>query len=357
MAPRRSLRRNPPPLTPPSTENPPPVVTPSNDQGSTGVDQFFATAAPMETLLKRFQSFRLPTLTGTENSVDCESWLDDVDQLFDSLNYTDDRRIRLVIHQLQGVAKNWWTTTKRANENRGTVVTWSLFKTEFYKRFFPVSYRKEKGAEFAILKQGNLIIEDYVSKFDSLLRFAPHIADNEEAKDDHFINGLNPEIFTLVNTGRPNNFADDMDQAKGAEAGFLMQRGNQLAPQQQQQRSFQFQSQQQSQYQYQPSQQSNQSQRVEGGNSVRNRRDQYRPKGKQFKKSGNSSSSSSGSRQFSSGQSSGFSGASCSKCGGRHPSDQCRGVFGSCNICQQPGHFARVCPQRVSDRAQNGSSS
>ncbi|XP_073121811.1 uncharacterized protein [Henckelia pumila] len=159
---------------------------------------------PMETLLKRFRSFRPPTLTGTENSIGCESWLDGIDQLFDSLDYTNDRRIKLVIHQLQGVAKNWWNKTKRENENRGT----------------------EKCADFANFKQGNLSIEDYVSKFDSLLKFAPHVADNEEAKADHFINGLNPEIFTLVNTGRPNNFTDAMDQAMGAEAGFLMQRGN-----------------------------------------------------------------------------------------------------------------------------------
>ncbi|XP_073120832.1 uncharacterized protein [Henckelia pumila] len=231
MAPRRPLRRNQPPLTPPLIENPPPVITPQTDQGSTGVNEFDATATPMETLLKRFRSFRQHTLTGTENSVACESWIDDIDELFDSLDYTDDRRIRLISHQLQGVAKSLWTTTRRANKSRGTAVTWNLFKTEFFKRFFPVSYRKEKGAEFANLKQENLNIEDYVSKFDSLLKFAPHVANDEEAKADHFINDLNPQIFTLVNTGRPNNFADAMNQEKGAEAGFLMQRGNQSAPQ------------------------------------------------------------------------------------------------------------------------------
>ncbi|XP_073154012.1 uncharacterized protein [Henckelia pumila] len=148
------------------------------------------TATPMETLLKRFQLFKLPTLKGAENAVDCESWLEDIDQLFDSLDYSDDHRISLVVHQLQ----------------------------EFYKRFFPISYRKDKGAEFATLRQGNLNIEEYVAKFDSLLKFVPHIADNEEKKTDQFINGLKPEIFTLVNTRRPDNFVDAMNQAKGAEA-------------------------------------------------------------------------------------------------------------------------------------------
>ncbi|XP_075483642.1 uncharacterized protein LOC142523796 [Primulina tabacum] len=143
--------------------------------------------------------------------------------LYYSLEYTDDRRVKLVGHQLQEVAKNWWLTTKRALEHRGTPITWKVFKTEFYQRFFPVSYRKDKGAEFANLRQGPLNIEEYVVKFSSLLRFAPHVAENEEAVADQFINGLNPEIFTLVNTGRPNNFTDALNRAKGAEAGLLRQ--------------------------------------------------------------------------------------------------------------------------------------
>ncbi|XP_073120671.1 uncharacterized protein [Henckelia pumila] len=199
MAPRRVLNRE------------RPEVTPLNDQASTETDQMDVTAPPMETLLKRFQYFKPPTLKGFDNAIGCESWLEDIDQLFDSLDYSDDRRIRLVIHQLQGIAKRWWISMKNALENRGTVVTWSLFKTEFYKRFFPVSYRKDKGAEFANLKQGNLNIEDYVSKFDSFLNFAPPFSENEKAKADQFINGLNPDIFTLVNIGRPDNFSDAMN--------------------------------------------------------------------------------------------------------------------------------------------------
>ncbi|XP_073129685.1 uncharacterized protein [Henckelia pumila] len=201
---------------------------------------FDVTATPMETLLKMFQSFRTPNLKGTENPVDCERWLDNIDQLFDSLDYFDDRRTRQVIHQLQGVAKNWWVTTKRDFENRGTIIDWKLIKSEFYKRFFLVSYRKDKGAEFSNLRQGILNIKEYVMKFDSLLGFATHIANNEEAKVDQFINGLNPDIFVLVNTGRPDNFDDAMNQANGAEAGLLRQRGNQFVPQQQQ-RQFQAQ--------------------------------------------------------------------------------------------------------------------
>ncbi|KZV29683.1 hypothetical protein F511_08394 [Dorcoceras hygrometricum] len=90
---------------------------------------------------------------------------------------------------------------KKALENQGTVITWAVFRTAFYQRFFPVSYRKDKGAEFANLRQGQLNIEEYVAKFTSLLKFAPHVAISDEAQADQFINGLNPDVFTLVNTG------------------------------------------------------------------------------------------------------------------------------------------------------------
>ncbi|XP_073128925.1 uncharacterized protein [Henckelia pumila] len=180
------------------------------------------TASPMEILLKRFQSFKPPTLKGTENLVKCKGWLEDIEIMFDSLDYADDRRIRLIGYQLQDVAKSWWITTKKTLENQA-------------------SYRKDKNAEFANLKQGNLNIEKYVAKFSTLLKFAPHVAEKEEAKADQFINGLNPDVFTLMNAGRPNNFDDALDKAKGAEAGLMKQREALFVSHSQRQPSSQFQ--------------------------------------------------------------------------------------------------------------------
>ncbi|XP_073030677.1 uncharacterized protein [Primulina eburnea] len=297
------------------------------------------TPTPMEILLARFQSLHPPMLKGTENALECENWLENIDQLFESLEYPDDRRIKLVVHQLLNVAKSWWIITKKALESRGTIVTWDIFKSEFYQRFFPTSYRKDRGAEFANLKQGNLNIEDYVAKLSNLLRFDPHVASDEEAKADHFINGLNPDIFTLVNTGRPNTFAEALDRAKGAETGIIRQRGSQY-PQRPQQPQFR-----------QHFRQGN-----SGGNSV-NIREQFKARAKQFKRHGSNFSSSSGSRQSGSVQSTGYSGPTCGQCGGRHYTDQCRGISGACHLCNQEGHYARVCPNRGSEISQSGGSS
>ncbi|KZV16509.1 hypothetical protein F511_26785 [Dorcoceras hygrometricum] len=66
----------------------------------------------------------------------------------------------------------------------------------------------------------------------------------------------------------------------------------------------------------------------------------FKPRGKQFKKRSNSSSSGS----FGSGGSGSGGGVTCGQCGGRHMTSQCRGVQGLCHNCEQPGHFAGVCP-------------
>ncbi|KZV28256.1 hypothetical protein F511_02126 [Dorcoceras hygrometricum] len=140
---------------------------------------------------------------------------------------------------------------------------------------------------------------------------------SDEAQADQFINGLNPDVFTLVNTGRPNTFADALNRAKGAEAGLLRQRRAQFVP-------AAAKAQENSQIPPPP--------RFDAGSSSSGKKKNFfKGKGKQFKRSGTSSSSSSSEfKQLGAGQQ---SGDYCTKCGGRHATEQCRGVSGLCRIC------------------------
>ncbi|XP_075500136.1 uncharacterized protein LOC142538723 [Primulina tabacum] len=182
----------------------------------------------IETELKRFRSFQPPILKGTETPVDCENWLEDIEMLFEFLGFTDECRVTLIGNQLQEIARNWWLITKGALEQRSSRITWKIFKVEFYHKFFPVSYRQDKSAEFSNLRHGHLSIDEYLAQFFTLLRFVPHVARNDEAISDQFIRGLNPEIRTLVNVKQPINFVDTLNRAKRAEMVLWDKRGHHM---------------------------------------------------------------------------------------------------------------------------------
>jgi hypothetical protein len=60
---------------------------------------------------------------------------------------------------------------------------------------------KLKKKEFADLKQGSMIVNEYLNLFIQLSRYVPNDINTEEKKHDMFLNGLNDDIqFQLLNT-------------------------------------------------------------------------------------------------------------------------------------------------------------
>jgi hypothetical protein len=60
---------------------------------------------------------------------------------------------------------------------------------------------KLKRKEFADLKQGGMIVNEYLNSFIQLSRYAPDDINMDEKKQDVILNGLNNDIqFQLLNT-------------------------------------------------------------------------------------------------------------------------------------------------------------
>ena len=55
-----------------------------------------------------------------------------------------------------------------------------------------------KEREFMGLKQGNMSVMEYASKFNELSRFAPHQVSTEERRMDHFEQGLKGNIKSMI---------------------------------------------------------------------------------------------------------------------------------------------------------------
>jgi hypothetical protein len=59
---------------------------------------------------------------------------------------------------------------------------------------------KLKKKEFADLKQGSMIVNEYLNSFIQLSRYTPDDINTDEKKYDAFMNGLNDDIqFQLLN--------------------------------------------------------------------------------------------------------------------------------------------------------------
>ncbi|KAL4337515.1 hypothetical protein AHAS_Ahas12G0117900 [Arachis hypogaea] len=86
------------------------------------------------------------TFRGTSNPTDADNW------------------IQAIERALQGM--------RRILQPDGVVISWELFRIEFYKKYFPSSVKNAKELELLQLKQGQMTVTEYTSRFKELCHFS-----------------------------------------------------------------------------------------------------------------------------------------------------------------------------------------
>jgi hypothetical protein len=108
------------------------------------------------------------------------------------------------VHQLFGTTANWWETYCNAHIDVDSI-TWNGFKAHFRNHYIPCGTMKLKMKEFTNLRQGNMMVNEYLNSFIQLSRYATKDIDTDEKKQDMFLEGLNDDIqFQLLNTDYAN---------------------------------------------------------------------------------------------------------------------------------------------------------
>lgn len=142
---------------------------------------------------KDFKSVGPPEFKGTIEPIEVQSWIEEIENAFVIARVREEQKTIFATYMMKGEANFWWEANQhRAGEG---VVLWGKFKELFFKNYFPRSMQSRMEPRsmqsriemrFLVLKQGDMSVLQYASKFNKLAKFASHQVDTEERKARRF---------------------------------------------------------------------------------------------------------------------------------------------------------------------------
>ncbi|GAU50676.1 hypothetical protein TSUD_187600 [Trifolium subterraneum] len=169
-----------------------------------------------EKRLDRFLKHKPSFFVGGFNPDGAVKWVEEVEIIFDAMECANENKLALGTYMLREEANQWWKNAKLRLGDRGVVITWEMFKREFFNKYFPADVKNKKVVEFMKLEQGNMSVAEYVAKFESLCAFSPHYNTPEVENDKcvKFESGLRPDIKHIIGFAEIRNFTTLVAKAR-----------------------------------------------------------------------------------------------------------------------------------------------
>ncbi|XP_014511519.1 uncharacterized protein LOC106770209 [Vigna radiata var. radiata] len=124
-------------------------------------------------------------------------WFRDIEIIYTFKRCPDENKLAYTEYLLTEEAGHWLSNMKMILERSVGPISWELFKTKFYTKYFPDSVSFYEEIEFLQLVQGSMLIIEYVDRFKHLPWFYT-LAIDEEWQCRKFENGLRGDIELLV---------------------------------------------------------------------------------------------------------------------------------------------------------------
>jgi hypothetical protein len=124
-------------------------------------------------MLGDFQCTKPPTYSHNVQPMDADDWLKSIEKKLQVVQCNNHERVLLASHQLSRPTVVWWDAYVEALEEPKSI-NWPEFRAAFYAHHVPQGVMKLKKKEFQYLKQGSISVNEYVTKFTQLFRYAPN---------------------------------------------------------------------------------------------------------------------------------------------------------------------------------------
>ncbi|XP_066323852.1 uncharacterized protein [Miscanthus floridulus] len=130
-----------------------------------------------------------PIFKHSTDPLQANDWLRAIERQLEIAQCDDKDKVLYASGQLQGAALDWWDSfcfgCTKANP-----ITWPEFRSAFHSHHVPAGLMKLKK-EFLALKRRSMTVAEYHDKFIQLSRYAPTEVDEDEKRQELFMEGLN----------------------------------------------------------------------------------------------------------------------------------------------------------------------
>jgi hypothetical protein len=118
----------------------------------------------------------------------------------------------LASHQLSRPIADLWDAYVEAHEEPESI-NWHEFRDTFHAHHVPQGIIKLKKKDFHDLKLGSMSMNDYITKFTQLSRYALNEVDADEEKQECFMNSLNDGLAYALQAQDFENFQGMVNKA------------------------------------------------------------------------------------------------------------------------------------------------
>eukprot|EP00253_Pinus_taeda_P001879 PITA_01879 len=127
--------------------------------------------------------------------------------------YDHNLKARLAIFQLQGKATLWWEEVKIVKGVTEQNITWDNFQRFFKERYLTERFYDEKAREFHDLRLGQQTMDEFITRFTSLLRYVPYIREEKE-KVQRFVSSLPSYMRERIEFDNPKSMDEVIRKAR-----------------------------------------------------------------------------------------------------------------------------------------------